>query len=460
MVKDMTKGSPLRLIVWFVLPLVLGNLFQQIYSLADAYIVGKTLGNDAFGGVGSTSALFFLVVGFAGGLCSGFGISVAQSFGAGDYKKMRKYIVNAVYLCAFFAVMITALTLIFANELLTITKTPTELYDYAYDYIIVIFGGISTIFLYNICAAVCRALGDSKTPLIFLVVSCLLNIALNLLFICVFHLGTMGSGLGTVVAQLASGIMCFVFMKKKFTLLKFEKDEFAIDTSLWGKLILVALPMALQFSITAIGNVILQTAVNSLGKDVVTAITAAYKVQAIAILPMEAIGITLATFCGQNLGAGKYGRIIIGIKTGTVISLAYCVAMGVIMFFGGTAISILFLGDASPEILAPITRFMHLTAPYYCTLGILFIFRNTLQGLGYGFMPMLGGVVELIARAFVSFGLVKAMGFDAVCYSGPIAWISAMLLVTIAYFLRLKTIRHVCGDRKKELFIEHSNCYA
>jgi putative MATE family efflux protein len=454
----MTKGSPLKLIVLFVLPLFLGNLFQQIYSLADAFIVGRTLGADAFGGVGSTAALFFLVIGFAGGLCSGFGVSIAQSFGAGNYKKMRKYIANSIYLCGIFSVVITALTVIFAKELLILTKTPTELYDYAYNYIIIIFAGLSTAVLYNMCAAVCRALGDSRTPLIFLIVSCLLNIVLSFFFIICLKMGTEGAGLGTVISQLVSGGLCLYFMKKKFAVLKFEKDEWALDTSLWGRLIGIALPMALQFSITAIGAVILQTAVNSLGKDVVTAITAAYKVQAIAILPMEAIGVTLATFCGQNLGAGKYSRIVSGIKTGTIISMVYCVAMGVIMYFGGAGISTLFLGESNTEIMNFIVRFMHLTAPYYFTLGILFIFRNTLQGLGYGLMPMLGGVVELLARAYVAFGLIKALGFDAVCYSGPIAWASAAILVTVAYFFRLKSIRSACGLRKREIFSQACMC--
>ncbi|MDR0918317.1 MAG: MATE family efflux transporter [Oscillospiraceae bacterium] len=452
MVKDMTKGSPLKLIVLFVLPLVLGNLFQQIYNLADAFIVGRTLGADAFGAVGSTAALFFLVVGFSGGLTAGFGVRVAQLFGAGDYKQMRKYIANSVYLSAIFSIVITVLTVIFTKELLTVTKTPDTLYAHAYNYIIVIFAGLGTIFLYNICAAICRALGDSRTPLIFLMISCVLNIVLSFVLIKVFHMGTEGSALGTVIAQLASGVMCLVFMKKKFAILKFEKGEWAIDTSYWGKLIIVGLPMALQFSITAMGNIILQTAVNSLGNSVVIATTAAYKVQGIAILPMEAIGVTLATFCGQNLGAGKYSRIITGIKIGTLISMGYCMLMGVIMFFGGVSISELFLGETSPEINTAIVRFMHLTAPYYCILGILFIFRNTLQGLGYGMMPMLGGVMELFARAYVSFGLIKSLGFDAVCYGGPIAWLSAALLVTIAYFFRIKTIRTACGERKKSFF--------
>ena len=305
MTKEMTTGKPYKLILSFALPMIFGNVFQQLYNMVDTIIVGKYVGVDALAAVGSTGAINFLVIGFALGICSGFSIPVAQSFGAGNHSQMRKYVANSIYLSVIASIILTVSTMLLTGPILRITNTPEEIYDDAYRYIIVIFAGISATIFYNMLSGILRALGDSKTPLVFLGISSVLNIILDLTFIIVFKWGVFGASFATVISQGISALLCLFYTIKNYDILRFDSFELKPDLEKMKKLVVIGVPMALQFSITAIGSIILQSAVNTLGKTAVASMTAAIKIQTVAVGPMESMGITMATYCGQNRGAGK-----------------------------------------------------------------------------------------------------------------------------------------------------------
>ena len=441
MTKDMTNGSPLKLIIAFCLPLVFGNFFQQFYNMVDTIIVGKFVGVNALAGVGSTGSIQFMVLGFAIGVCSGFSINIAQSFGAGDTKLMRKYIANSAYLSVAVTLVLTAVTVTFTKPILRIMQTPDEIFNDAYNYIIVIFIGIFATMFYNILSGILRALGDSKTPLIFLIISSVINVVLDLAFILKFNMGVMGAGVATVLAQAISGFLCLLYMKRKFEVLHFEKDELTLDGRCCKRLLAIGLPMALQFSITAIGSIILQTAVNSLGAGIIAAVTAAGKIQLMVTQPMETLGITMATYCGQNLGARKFERIKKGIRQSSILSVCYCILACMFVSFLGQYIALWFLDSKETQIISDTVYFLRINAIFYPVLGFLFIFRNSLQGMGYSFLPMMAGVSELVARALVSFGFVSIFGFNAVCLASPVAWIFADALLLTTYFIKMKQLK-------------------
>ncbi|MBE6846345.1 MAG: MATE family efflux transporter [Ruminococcus sp.] len=445
--KELTVGKPYKLILAFAIPMVIGNLFQQLYNMVDTIIVGKYVGVNALAGVGSTGAISFLVVGFALGVCTGFSIPVAHEFGAGNYKKMRKYIAHSIYLCTATTIILTLITVIGAAPVLKIMNTPEEIFSDAYNYIIVIFAGLGATIFYNMLSGILRAIGDSKSPLIFLVISSFLNIALDLIFIITFDMGVFGAGLATVISQLVSALLCLVYMIKNYDILKFERDELKFDSRYAAGLSSNGYPMALQFSITAVGSIILQSAVNTLGTQSVAAITAASKIQTVAIGPMESLGITMATYCGQNKGAGKYERIRQGINQSLVIEMIYCVAVCIAVSVFGGIITTLFI-DTQNTSAAEISRITELSAHYlkingvfYPLLGLLFILRNSIQGMGYSMLPMLAGVAELIARSFVAIGFVATVGYDAACFSSPAAWIFADIILIITYAAKMRKMK-------------------
>ena len=323
MVRDLTKGKPLRLLLGFCAPLLIGNLFQQFYNMVDSIIVGKFIGKDALAAVGSTGSLNFLIIGFVLGMCSGFCIPVAQYFGEGDEARVRGCVANAVYLSAAITVVLTAATMLGTRPLLELMQTPGNIIDDAYAYIVVIFAGIFATVLYNLLAGILRALGDSRTPLYFLILSSVLNVGMDLLFILYFNAGVAGAAYATVIAQLVSGVCCLVYMIKRYPILRMKKENLRPNRHLTGRLLYIGLPMAGQFSITAVGSTIIQSAVNSLGSGVVAAVTAAGKVQIMLCQPMETMGITMATYCGQNYGAGEVGRIREGMRKSLLVAALF-----------------------------------------------------------------------------------------------------------------------------------------
>ncbi len=441
MTKDMTSGRPLGLILRFCGPMVLGNLLQQLYNMVDTAIVGQCLGPNALAGVGATGAISFLVIGFSQGCCTGFSIPAAQSFGAGDHDAMRRYVANAYYLSATVAIILTILTTTLVGPILRLMQTPDDIYPYAYDYIFMIFAGIAATILYNLLAAILRALGDSRSPIVFLAIASGLNIALDFLFMLGLDMGTRGAGLATVVAQGVSGLLCLLYLYRRYPILHFKTGETRLHLPYCGKLLRIGMPMAFQFSITAIGSIILQSSVNTLGTIAVTAVAAAQKVTNIFMSPLESLGLTMATYCGQNRGAGKIERIQKGIRNSIGISLCYCVVAVVILWSVGKYIAYLFLDPSETEILSLVVQYVRVNSALFAFLGVLFILRNGLQGMGYSLMPMLGGVVELVARTTVCLVFVPMLGYSAAIVASPTAWIAADVLLVTVYLVSMRRIK-------------------
>lgn len=441
MKKDMTQGSPLKLILTFGIPLIIGNLFQQFYNMIDSMIVGKYVGKIALAAVGSTGPLNFMIIGFGIGICSGFGITIAQNFGGKQYKDMKHYIMNAFYLCLIITIVITIVTVWSLPLILTWMKTPADIYNQAYDYIVIIFLGLFATMLYNMLASLMRAVGDSKTPLYFLILSSIINVILDLFFITQLNMGVKGAAYATVIAQFISGIACYIYIKKKTNLLTFTGNEKSLSYTHCLKLLQLGLPMALQFSITAIGSVVIQSSVNSLGADVVAAVTAAIKISVMLTQPLETLGITMATYGGQNLGAHKISRIFDGLKVSLIISLIYSVCVFLFVNLTSNYLSLLFIDASEVHIIRYIRVYLLYNSLFYFVLGVLFILRNLLQGLGYSFFAMFGGVAEMIARCIIAFCFVNMFGFQAICFANPLAWVFADVVFIAGWFIKCRELK-------------------
>ncbi len=448
--KDMTTGSPMKLILQFGIPLFFGMLFQQFYNMMDTVIVGKFLGVNALAAVGATGSINFMVIGFCMGVCNGFAIPVAQQFGAGDYRALRKYVANSVWLSIGFAGAMTVAVCALCRQILTWMNTPADIMGGAYNYIFVIFLGIPVIYLYNLLSGIIRSLGDSKSPLVFLVCSSVLNIVLDLTLILVFHMGVAGAAWATVISQGISGVACLVYMVKRFEILKISREEWRLDGKYAAVLCNMGIPMGLQYSITAIGSVILQTAVNTLGSAAVASTAAAAKIGMFFCCPFDAMGSTMATYAGQNVGAGKLGRVSQGIKSTSILGLVYSVlAFGVLALFGPT-IALLFVDSSETAILQNVSWFLNINSAFFFPLALVNIIRFTIQGLGFSKFAVLAGVCEMGARSIVGMGFVPVFGYVAACFASPVAWICADIFLVPAYFYVMKKLRHMLKDKEHQ----------
>ncbi len=447
MTKDMTTGSPARLILGFFVPMVLGMLFQQLYNMVDTIIVGKYLGVEALAAVGSTGSISFMVIGFCMGACGGFAIPVAQRFGEKNYSLLRRYAANGAWLAMIFALVMTVAVCVLCRPILIWMNTPADILEGAYQYIFVIFLGIPATYLYNMVSGIIRSLGDSRTPLFFLVMSSVLNVALDLYTIIVLKMGVAGAAWATVIAQAVSGICCLFFMVKHFEILRMTKEEAAPDKHILLVLCNMGIPMGLQYSITAIGSVILQAAVNGLGSVAVAAMTAGTKIGMFFCCPFEALGSTMATYGGQNIGAGRLDRISAGLKAAVIMGGVYAaVSFGVLYLYGGT-IALLFLDGDQVTILDQAHLFLTVNSAFYFLLCLVNTIRFLIQGMGYSKMAVLAGVCEMLARSLVGFCLVPVFGYIAACFASPCAWIAADIFLILCYRWIIKTR----GCRKKLL---------
>ena len=428
---DLTVGKPLFQILRFALPLVLGTLFQQLYSFADTVIVGRCLGTDALGAVGTTYSLNFLILGFVQGACVGFGIPVAETFGAKDQGGLRKYLFNGALLCVVLSVVFAIFTTLMAGPLLQLIHTPEELYADAVLYIRIIFLGIPATVLYNYASSVLRAMGDSQHPFYFLLAASVLNIGLDYLLIASMGMGVDGAAIATVLSQLLSGGLCafwFFTRTAKQEELTFRGQSSLLSAGHCKRLAYIGFPMGFEYSVSAIGAVIMQDAINLLGSTAVAAQTAGEKIRQMFTLPMESVGMAMATYVGQNHGAHRTDRIQQGIKDGCTIQLTYCVAAWVVIFFVKPYAVGLVLGDADPAVTAGAIQYLAIMSLLFCFHGLLMIFRNTLQGLGYSVQAIISGVGELIGRSLGGLLAVKTgLGYVGICLSNPFAWGLAML---------------------------------
>ena len=442
MTKDMTQGNPISLILKFSIPLILGNLFQQLYNMVDTIIVGRALGLNSLTAVAATTSLNFLIVGFVLGVCSGLAIPVAQRFGAGDYKKMRNYVANAAYVAIAMALVITVVTTGCCHVILRWMKTPESIFAESYAYFWVICLGIPFTFLYNTVSGIIRALGDSRTPFYFLVISTILNIVLDLVFIITLHWGVAGAAWATIIAQALSGFMCLIYMKKKYAILKSTREERKLNFRAVGTLLMNGVPMGLQYSITAIGSVVIQTAINGLGTAAVAAVTAGSKLNGFFACVFDALATTMATFAGQNIGARKLKRVHQGLKAAGIMGGVYCVLVFAVMVLFGRQLLGLFVKQTDVQVIDLAYRYMCVnTACFLLLLGVN-IYRLTIQGMGFTRIAMLAGVMEMVARTAVAMILVPIFGFNGACASNPAAWLFADIFLIPCYLRITKKLEH------------------
>ena len=438
MERDMTVGSPTKMILNFTFPIFLGNVFQQFYNMADTIIVGKFVGAKALAAVGSTGTIMFLIIGFLTGLTAGFTVPTSQKFGAGDMKAMRKTVGSAVILSAVVSIVMTIVSMLGMRGLLKLMHTPDDIFREAYSYIMVICAGIFAQVLYNLLASILRALGNSKTPLYFLILAAGLNVVLDLVFIIGVHMGAAGAAYATVVAQGVSGLLCLLYIIKKVPILHLTKDDWSLDSILVKIQLGVGFPMALQYSITAIGSMMMQAALNLLGSLAIAGFTAGSKIEQLVTQAYVALGTTMATYCAQNTGAGKVDRIRKGFRSSTSIGIVYSVAAGAVIMFVGKYLTPLFLSENITEIMNYVDIYLKCVGAFFIPLTIVNVYRNGIQGMGYGILPMMAGVAELIGRGVVAIIAARYHSYFGVCMASPAAWILAggLLLVMYAHVIR------------------------
>lgn len=449
-IKDMTVGSPTKLIVGFFLPMLFGLLFQQLYNMADTIIVGKCLGVSALASVGSTGSINFMIIGFCQGVCGGFAIPVAQKFGEKNERALRRFVANSGWLALVFSLTMAVTVCTLCWNILNWMRTPADIIDGAYAYIFVVFMGIPATYLYNLLSGIIRSLGDSTTPLLFLLFSSALNVALDFFTILVLKMGVSGAAWATVTAQAVSGVLCLIYMKKKFAILKMQGDEWKPNRSYMAILCGMGIPMGLQYSITAIGSVILQTSVNTLGSVAVASVTAGSKISMFFCCPFDALGTTMATYGGQNVGAKRLDRVDAGLKAGSAIGCAYAlIACAVLWLFGGV-IALLFVDAGETEILHNTKMFLMANSAFYIPLVFVNAVRFMIQGLGYSKLAVLAGVCEMAARSIVGFVFVPMFGYPAACFASPMAWIAADLFLIPSYRHVLKKLERLFAQEERE----------
>ena len=439
-VMDLTVGRPITQILLFSIPLVLGTLFQQLYSFVDTIMVGRLIGTDALAAVGTTYSLNFLILGFVQGACVGFGIPLAQSVGANEPKEFKKYYWNGIWICIVLAIAMTILTFLGTDWLLRLIQTPDDIFSDASLYIKVIFLGIPASILYNFSASALRAAGDSQHPFYFLLFSSFLNIALDYVCIAIFGWGVAGAALATVLSQLVSGLLNLYWLAAKTEFIANSKSEKKISCSHIKQRCIVGFPMGFEYSVSAIGAVVMQSAINNLGSIAVAGQTAGEKIRQMFTLPMESVGMGMATYAGQNDGAKRPDRIKQGIRAGLTIQWTYCVVAWIVIIFGKGAFTNLVLGTTTSAEAALSIQYLTHISTLFCIHGALMIFRNTLQGMGYSVHAVLSGVGELLGRTVGGVLAVSGAGFLAICYANPLAWGFALLycVIMVTYFINKK----------------------
>ncbi len=447
---DMTSGSPVKLIIMFMIPMCLGNLFQQFYNIADSIIAGKFIGVNALAAIGSTGSLMFFVTGWLNGLSSGFAIIIAQMFGARKYDRMRHYVAMSIYLMAAFSIAMTIGFGIANKPILRLMNTPDEVFGDVKAYMGIIYAGLIVTGAYNALAAFLRALGDSKSPLYFLIISAVINVILDIVFIACLGMGVEGCGYATVIAQGISALCCLFYISKRFPLLHLKKKNFEIAWNSFGRLLKLGIPMGLQFSITAIGTIIVQGAINVYGPVYMAGFSAAGKIQNIFATVFTAFGATIATYVGQNRGAGKMDRVRQGVRCTQMMIFGWSIFVMVLMFFFGKYLTYMFVDSAETEVVQASVTYFRTVFWAYPFLGSIFLYRNTLQGMGYGLVPMLGGVFELVARTCIVVLIAGHTSFGGVCCADPAAWLAALIPIVPYYFHIMKKYKNVQSIKAME----------
>lgn len=439
---DMTKGSPLRLIISFTIPLFIGNLFQQLYSMVDTIVVGRFVGVDALAAVGSTSGFSFMVVGFAQGLAAGFAVLISQRFGAKDMPMIRKTYTMSILCSALCSVIIAAVFGLLSMPLLRLIDTPENIIEDANTYILIIYLGIGTAIFYNLFSSVLRAVGDGRSPVYFLLIASVLNVILDLFFVIVIPLGCAGVAIATIIAQGISAVISFFYIKRKFPMFRFTREDWKLDLRLCAHLMKIGIPGAVQFSVCAVGVIIVQAAINGFGSDTVAAYSVGGKIENLITQFFPALGMGISTFAGQNLGAGNIERIRKGFRTSFLIMCAGALITFAVAMLGAEGFSYIFMdrNTTSPTIISMAVQYVHTVAWFFIPLGMIFIYRTGCQGLGSGTIPMISSIAELVMRAIAAFTLPIALGYTGICFASPVAWIGAAAILPFCYIYKMRSI--------------------
>ena len=420
--KDLTKGKPIRLILLFAVPLFVGQLFQLFYSLADTRIVGQTLGDEALAAVGATTTLSDMLLSFLNGLTNGFAIVIATCFGAKDERQMKKAMGGTILLGSCCAVVLSGLCLLNMSGLLKLLNISPELFAAARGYIGIVIAGLLAATLYNICAAMLRAIGDSFTPLLFLILAAFLNIAMDYGFILCLHTGVEGAAYATVIAQAVSAFLCFLYMRRKYPQLTLKKEDFKPDMILCKKLFGAGLSMGFMTSLVGIGTMALQTSINTFGTDIIVAHTAARKISSIYMLPFSVMGTTLATYCGQNLGAGKYSRIRQGIRDTVLVTFVWCTGVIISAYTVAPWLIRTVTATQKKDIIDTASLYLRVNTPFYYVPTVICLFRNSMQGFGDNRTPVISSSLEMIGKVLIALLLAPAIGYYGIIVAEPIVW--------------------------------------
>lgn len=437
-IMDLTAGRPVKQIFLFSVPLILGTLFQQLYSFVDTVMVGRLIGDTALAAVGTTYSLYFLTIGFVTGSCVGFAIPLAQAAGAKDPGEFQRYFWNGTWLCLGLSVLVTAVMVALAEPMLRLIRTPADILTQAAGYIRIIYLGLPATILYNFCAGVLRAAGDSRRPTTFLMVSSCLNIVLDYVLIAWIPLGVGGAALATVLSQLVSGLLNLGWILRRTDLLAGSRGNRAWSRRHMAVLCKVGFPMGFDHSVSALGMVVMQGAINSLGTAAIAGQTTGEKIRQVFTTPMESVGMGVATYAGQNIGARRPDRVRQGIRAGLAIQYVYCIVVWMVIFFGkGTFVEFV-LGPAAGESAVLAVKYLAIISCLFPIHGSLMVVRNTLQGMGYSIHAVFSGFSELGGRAIGSWLSVVFLGFTGICLSNPMAWACGLVYCTIVYAVVMK----------------------
>lgn len=445
--KELTSGSPIKLITFFMLPIFLGNIFQQLYNLVDALIVGRIIGINALAAVGATSPIIFMIISFIFASTQGFTVITAQKFGAREYDLVKKSLAASIVLSAALTIIVTLISAPFSYQMLAFLRTPADIIHMADTYLFIMLVGIFATVFYNLSSNIIRALGDSKTPLYFLIFASILNVFLDIYFIVNLKMGIVGAGWATVLSQAISTILCLAFMFWKFPILRLKKEDWNVSKDFYMEHLRVGIPMGFQMSVLSIGIIALQFVLNGFGSVAVAAFTTAMRVDQLFTQVYLALGATMAVFAAQNFGAKKLSRIKEGAKASILIAFITSIfSILVLTFFSGDLVA-LFMSEVDPEVVRLAEIYLHILMIFFFFLGVLLIFRNILQGMGSVMAPLASGIAELIARTACAFIFGHYFGYVGICTATPAAWAAAALVLFIGY--KISLIKHVKTIRKR-----------
>lgn len=440
---NLTEGKVSRILLGFFFPMLFTNLLQQVYTFADAAIVGKGLGDNSLAAVGNMTSLTFFITGFSIGITNGFGVIIAQNYGSGNYEKLRKCIAASVKLAAIISLLLTIVGLVFLKPVMTAINTSADIMDESLLYGYIIFGGLVTAVAYNMCSGILRALGDSTTPFKAIIVSSVVNVALNCVFIFGFGTGVEGAAIATIISQLLSALICFARIRQ-IDIISLSREDFATDMQLNGALLKNGIPMACMNSVTAVGSMIVQSYVNALGVVYTSAYSVGIRYINLLMIPSLTAGLSMASFAGQNYGAGKYQRIKDGVKVSLAIAMiAYIFVGAALLLVPEFLAKIMVSGD---EAVALSVEFLRIVGVTFWIISIMFVFRNTVQGMGYPFIPMCSGVLEMVMRISAIVLLLPKIGFKATAVAEAAAWSGALLLNFIAYVIHIRKKEDIAAE--------------